>query len=278
MNEEAGAGDLAQRIAKHDVPAGQVAAWWLGGSGFVFKTTAGTQVYVDPYLSDAANAIFGLARGFPAPMRAEEARPDVVISTHWHEDHLDPQAIPLIARHSPATRFIMPPSAMARALSWGVPRERILPLSLGQSLAIADVTIVHVPARHDAGIAGWEVPDAMGVILETPGLQIYHTGDTEYDLRLRALKSHRLDVVIACINGAGGNMDAHEAALLAWQLGARTVMPMHHYLWAGNQAGEGATLDPGLFAATYRKLGGAGQVITPRVAAAFELPGLPADA
>ena len=253
----------AQRIAERVVPEGSLVAWWLGGSGFAFKTPAGTQIYVDPYLSDAARAIFGLARAFPAPIADEDARPDVVICTHWHEDHLDPEAIPIIARHSAATRFVMPPSAMARALSWGVARERIAPLAVGESLTIRDVTISHVPARHEPGIAGWEVPDAMGVILEAAGLQIYHTGDTEYDLRLRAMAGRGIDAISACINGTGGNMDAHEAALLAWRLGARLAVPMHHRLWAENP--EGVTVDPRLFAGTYRALGGRGRVVVPEL-------------
>ena len=63
-------------------------AWWLGGSGFVFKTSAGTQVYVDPYLSNGAEDTFGVGnrRGFPPPIRAEEVRADAVIATHWHEE------------------------------------------------------------------------------------------------------------------------------------------------------------------------------------------------
>jgi len=269
---EGGAG-LPRRIADHNVRADHVVAWWLGGSGFIFKTPRGTQVYVDPYLSDAANAIFGLTRAFSTPIAAEDAQPDVIVSTHWHEDHLDPTAIPTIARTSPATRFVMPPSAMARALSWGVPRERIVPLTDGQTVEIADVTLSHVPARHDSGIAGWEVPDAMGVIIATHGVTIYHTGDTEYDLRLRRLKARRIDVVLACINGTGGNMDAHEAALLAWRLDAGTVIPMHHYLWAGNAAEDEATLEPRLFAETYRRLGGEARVVIPELATAIDLTG-----
>jgi L-ascorbate metabolism protein UlaG (beta-lactamase superfamily) len=256
---------LAERIAAHDVRPGHVVAWWLGGSGFVFKTPAGTQVYVDPYLSDVVSGIFGISRAFPPPVRAEEARPDVVVSTHWHEDHLDPGAIPIIARQSPKTRFVMSPSAMARALSWGVPRDSVTTLSAGQSVELGDVRLTHVPARHESGTVGWEVPDAMGVVLAAQGLTIYHTGDTEYDIRLRLLKSQGFDVVMACINGVGGNMNAHEAALLVWQLGAPLVIPMHHYLWATNTAGDEATLDPAVFADTYHKLGGRGRVAIPEL-------------
>jgi L-ascorbate 6-phosphate lactonase len=245
------------------VPAGHVAAWWLGGSGFVFKTPAGTQVWIDPYLSDSVRGIFGVGRAFPPPISAEEAHPDAVISTHWHEDHLDPGTIPVIAGHSPNTRFIMPPSAMSRALGWGVARDRIIPLSTGQSTEIGEVTISHAPARHDAGIAGWEAPDAMGVVLEVAGLKIYHTGDTEYDIRLRRLKSQGFDVMLACINGTTGNMDASEAALLAYQLSPNTIIPIHHYLWEEGGFGVDPTLDPAVFADIYRRLGGKGRVVIP---------------
>ncbi len=262
---------LAERVAQQVVSPGQVVAWWLGGSGFIFKTPAGTQIYIDPYLSSSAEAIFGLGnrRGFPSPIRAEDVRADALISTHWHEDHLDPGAVPVIAQHSRATRFIMPPSATGRALSWGVPRDRVVALVVGQSLHVADVKITAVPARHEAGIPGWEVPDAVGVVLESESLKIYHTGDTEYDVRLRLLRHEGMDAVIACINGVTGNMNAHEAALLAWHLGAKTVIPMHHLLWEGSPGGLEATLDLTLFAETYRKLGGAGRVVLPEVGGAI---------
>src|SRR5438067_13875348 len=93
---------LAQTIAAMQVPAGKVMAWWLGGTGFVFKTAAGTQIYVDPYFSNCVAGIFGVERAFPAPISAEEARPDLLIATHWHEDHLDPEGLPIVARSSQA--------------------------------------------------------------------------------------------------------------------------------------------------------------------------------
>ncbi len=256
---------LVNRIAATSVPQGQVTAWWLGGSGFVLKTAAGTQVYLDPYLSDSVNDIFGQARAFPPPISPADARPTVVVSSHWHEDHLDPGTIPLIARHSPATRFVMPPTALSRALGWGVPRDRASALADGQTVQFDDVTISHAPARHVVDTPGWEVPDAMGIILTVGDLTIYHCGDTEYDIRLRLLRARQLDVCMVCINGVGGNMNAHEAALLAWQLGSKLVIPIHHYLWATNTAGDEATLDPTVFAETYGRLGGRGRVVIPEI-------------
>jgi len=136
-------------------------------------------------------------------------------------------------------------------------------LRLGESYTFRDVTISAVAARHIAGVPGWETDDAIGLLIDFGGLRVYHSGDTEYDLRLRALAYDRarpIDVALLVINGAGGNMNAHEAALLGWQLGARTLVPMHHILWKDFTGGEQATLDPQLLADTYARLGGAGQV------------------
>lgn len=253
---------LADEIAATEVPAGQVMAWWLGGTGFVFKTPAGTQVYVDPYFSNCVAQIFGVERAFAPPVTAEQARPDLLLATHWHEDHLDPAGLPIVARASQA-QFLAPPSCVSRLLGWGVPRERVAGLRAGESTTFRDLTITAVPARHNAGVPGWECDDAIGLLLDFGGLRVYHSGDTEYDLRLRALaygQQRPIDVCMLVINGAGGNMNAHEAALLAWQLGSHTVVPMHHILWRDFTGGEQATLDPQLLADTYRRLGGAGQV------------------
>ncbi len=264
---------LAEIIAATQVRPGSLMAWWLGGTGFVFKTPAGTQIYVDPYFTNCVAAIFGVERAFPPPIRADEARPDLVLATHWHEDHLDPEGIPIVARSSQA-KFLGPPSCVARMLGWGVPRERVSGLTLGQTVDFADVKIRAVAARHVAGVPGWEADDAVGVILDCGGLRVYHSGDTEYDLRLRALafdQAAPLHAALVVINGAGGNMNAHEAALLVWQLGAKVVAPMHHRLWKDFTGGEQATLDPQLFADTYRRLGGMGEVKLLEVGEGMEL-------
>ncbi len=251
--------DLKQALAQTTVDEGTVRAWWLGGTGFIFKTHSGTQIYIDPYLSNSVAAIFNQERGFPAPIALEDVRPDLVISTHFHEDHLDPGGLPTIAKVS-QTVFMCPPTAQSRLLGWGVSPDRVLPLVRGQMREFQGIQIHGVYARHEAGVPGWETPDAIGVILDFGGLRVYHSGDTEYDVKLRALMHSKIDVAMLVINGTGGNMNAHEAALLAWHLGARVIIPMHHILWKDPAPHPEATLDPALLAQTYQKLGGAGQV------------------
>jgi len=266
---------LAKIIAETQVREGSLMAWWLSGTGFVFKTHAGTQVYVDPYFSNCVSQIFGVERAGPPPIPVEEAEPDLVVATHWHEDHLDPEGLPILARRRP-TQFLCPPTCRSRLLGWLVPGERVTAISRGETHTFRDVRITAVPARHESGIPGWEVPDAIGLLIEVDGLRVYHTGDTEYDLRLRALaydKERPIDAMLTVINGAGGNMNAHEAALLAWHIQPKIVIPMHHILWKDFDSGVQGTLDPNLFAATYQRLGGMGRVILPVVGEGIELSG-----
>jgi L-ascorbate 6-phosphate lactonase len=263
---------LAERIAAARPAAGSLAAWWLGGSGFIFKTPAGRQVWIDPYLSDVVKTMFGVARAFSAPITAAEAAPDFVISTHWHEDHLDPGCIPELARRQPTAKFIMSPGAMAHAVSWGLSPRQITTIVPGQTLDLGDVKLTAIVARHEAGVPGWEVPDAFGVVLDFGGVRVFHTGDTDYDARIhRAVAATPLALATLCINGSVGNMNAHEAALLAWQLDARTLIPHHHLLWAREKIPAYETLDPNLFADTYRKLGGAAKVILPTVGGGYTI-------
>ncbi|HQZ54849.1 MAG TPA: hypothetical protein PLG23_15395, partial [Thermoflexales bacterium] len=72
---------LSRIISETQVPPGSVMAWWLSGTGFVLKTPAGTQIYIDPYFSNCVARIFGVERSGPPPVPVEDAQPDLVIAT-----------------------------------------------------------------------------------------------------------------------------------------------------------------------------------------------------
>jgi L-ascorbate metabolism protein UlaG (beta-lactamase superfamily) len=74
------------------------------------------------------------------------------------------------------------------------------------------------------------------------------------------MRDQPIDVMLVPINGVGGNMNAHEAALLAWQIAPRIAIPMHYGMWEDADYGPGATLDPESFRQTLAKLGGTSEV------------------
>jgi L-ascorbate 6-phosphate lactonase len=255
-------------IDRLPVADGTLAAMWLYQAGFVFKTPAGVSVMIDAYLSDALSQTHGIHRAVPAPLDLTEIRPDVVMASHWHEDHLDPG---LVAR-LPAMRettFVGPPSCVSRVRGRGVTADRSIALRHGQSWEIGDLTITATFARHE--FEGFLTEDACGFLLQVDGLRVYHSGDTEYDARLLPLREERPDYSMICINGTNGNMNAFEAALLAWELDTGVAVPMHFGLWRDEDYGSEPTLDPDLFVDTYGRLSGRGPCIVPEPGRPIEL-------
>jgi L-ascorbate 6-phosphate lactonase len=247
---------LWQEIEETEVDAGTLAFWWLYQAGIVLKSPAGTIVAVDPYLSESVMRSYRLPRGVPAPLDPADAALDALLATHSHEDHLDPDSIEPFLRPGQA-RFIGPPMAADKVRATGVDATRITPVGRGDQVSVGDISIRAVHARHLFGLE--PTPDAVGYVLSCGGVSVYHSGDTEYDSEIIA-DTRGVGTSLICINGTTGNMNVHEAALLAWLQGARLAVPFHYGLWRDADYGEGATLDPQQFADTYGKLNPDGRV------------------
>ena len=232
---------LATAIERLSVSPGRLAIFWLGGAGFVFKTSGGPVVAVDPYLSDSLDHYYAWKRLplSPIPLLPAELKADLVLATHAHEDHLDPETIPDLARTSKA--LFAGPGMCAEAMhAWGLPAERIVEINRGEQREMAGVSVTAIMAHH-VTTAGAQTPDAVGYVFDLGGIRVYHTGDTLYHPDLRQVAELRPHVMLVCINGGYGNMGPAEAARLTAEIEPAVVIPMHWGLVAEN------TTDPGLF-------------------------------
>jgi L-ascorbate 6-phosphate lactonase len=230
--------ELAEEIDRCRVPRGAVRLWWLGQAGFAFRTHAGKTVYVDPYLSDAVERLHGFKRLSLAPIAAEDVKADLVVLSHEHTDHLDPDAIPIIAANNPACRFAAPAGCTPGLREAGVsPRRRVLlrPLRVHPLDAVA----VHTaPADH-----GDFAPSALALVLNFSGVRVLYTGDTSWRSGLfKPLLDLGIDVLLPCINGTFGNMNHLDAARLVQQAAPRMAVPCHFWTFAEQGGG-----DPGGF-------------------------------
>ena len=248
--------ELWQEIESAQVAGGTLAFWWLYQAGIVLKSPGGKIVAVDPYLSESVMRSYQLPRGVPAPLDAADADVDALLATHSHEDHLDPDSIEGFLRH-PRARFIGPPMAVEKVLAAGVDPARTTSVARGDVVQVGDIAVRAVHARHLFGLE--PTPDAVGYVLSAGEVSVYHSGDTEYDSEIIA-DTRGVGTSLICINGTTGNMNVHEAALLAWQQRAGLAIPFHYGLWRDADYGDGATLDPQQFADTYRRLNPDGSV------------------
>lgn len=242
---------VAPGFANLNVRSGTIACAWLGQAGYLLKSHGGLTVMIDPYFSDECERLEGLRRQFEPPITTAELQPDLLLVTHGHLDHFDEPTIRAYASAGRTTLFA-PPSCTARASSLGWPASRLRAFQPGQSATRGGCRVTATFARHT-------LPDAIGLLLTVDGIRLWHSGDTEYDEHLRAGATQGVDIAFICINGGGGNMNAREAALLAWQLKPRTVVPMHYGMWPLEDyrysgAAPDATPDPALFASTLAKL------------------------
>jgi L-ascorbate 6-phosphate lactonase len=228
--------DLARRIEQTKVDQGSLMIFWLAQAGFVFKTSSDKIVYIDPYLSDVVERAFGFQRMMSCPIRAEDVVTDLVLCTHEHLDHMDTDALPIIAKDS-RTRFAGPVECVKEFRKMGIAEERCHLLEEGQEADIAGVRVKGVYADH-----GELAPDAIGIVLDFDGIQVYHTGDTAYRPNdFKPAIEMRPDILLPCINGRYGNMNSEEAALLVRDADSRLAIASHFWMFVEHNG------DPALF-------------------------------
>jgi L-ascorbate 6-phosphate lactonase len=219
-----------------DVPRDSLGLWWLGQAGFVFKTPAGKIIYFDPYLSDAVERLHGFKRLSLAPIAAEQVRADLVVLTHEHADHLDPDALPIIARNNPACRFAAPAGCTPGLTTAGVEPARCLVMEPRRQYDLEGVTIHASPADH-----GDLSPTALSLVLDFGGIRMFGTGDTAFRPQLhKPLYDLRPDVLLPCINGVFGNMNHIDAAMMVQQVRPRWAIPCHYWTFAEQGGGDPA--------------------------------------
>ena len=218
--------NLAARIAEDTIEKDCLGIYWLAQAGFVFKTSANRIVYIDPYLSDFVEKLVGFKRMMACPIAAEDVVADLVVCTHEHADHLDLDALPIVAKN-PRTHFAGPIECVKEFEKLGIPESRCHLLEEGKEITVEGIQVRGVYADH-----GELAPDALGVVLNLGGIKVYHTGDTAYRPKefKPAIEMHP-HVLIPCINGAYGNLNSEEAALLTGAISPQLAIASHFWMF-----------------------------------------------
>lgn len=214
---------------------------WLGQGGFLLES-GGTRIVLDPYISNCVFNAEGLARLHDFPLAVTELDPDLLLITHDHLDHFDPEGIPEILKVYPECRCAGTLNSYNHFLALGTAEEKLTLCRIGESFNSGNFKITAVPAFHSDKAA-------CGYLLESNGRKIVITGDTRYDGNLFVPEINHADLLLICINGKCNNMNDSEAAEYVRKTVPVTAIPMHIGLFAEN------TADPANFIAACRKSG-----------------------
>ncbi len=234
--------ELIEEIRASTPAPGSLHAWWLGQSGFLFKSPRGL-LAVDLYLSEHLTRKYeGTERPHVrmtrAPLRGGDLRGiDLLLASHKHSDHLDPGTLPDLMAASPGAVLVLPEPLLEHAQHLGLPADRIVGIDAGGLFERAGFRVRAIPSAHeglDTDAAGHHL--YLGFVIEAEGRRIYHSGDgLAYDgLADRLLGFGPFDALFLPINGRDpargvpGNMSAAEAVDLASRVRPRSVVP-HHY-------------------------------------------------
>lgn len=231
--------NLAARIAATRPAPGEVAVFYLAQAGFYFKSASGQTVCLDPYLSDCCERLFGFKRMVPALLAAAELRTDFLVATHSHADHLDPDLLECVKRDA-EMRFVGSPDCRAVYRQAGIDDGRVTVLAAGSSATLDGIGYRAVYADH-----GELAPDAVGFVIQLGGISIYATGDTSYcpERLVASLGTVAIDIMIAPINSAYGNLGHENAVRLAALIQPRAVIGCHFGMFIEHGGDPGAFLN-----------------------------------
>jgi L-ascorbate 6-phosphate lactonase len=244
----AAASSVLESLGRREVPPESVALVWLGQASFALRL-GGRTVLIDPFLSAHPDRLV------PAPFApAETHGVELVLITHDHLDHLDDDAVRGIASASPNALFVVPEDVVDRVSSLNVDATRIRGLPADGNTEIGTLTVDAVPAAHGVTMEdAYRLGPFLGYVVSAGGVRVYHSGDTvPFDGLVERLRVLNVHLALLPINGRDpvreaegivGNLDAHEAARLAGEIGADAAVPMHWDMFAGNPG------DPAAFVA-----------------------------
>lgn len=226
----------------------QGALFYLGQEGFLIRYRD-TWCLIDPYLSDyvdrnCSTDTVKWVRRYAPPVSPEELDfVDYVFCTHGHFDHADPDTLRALAEHNTRAKFVVPSPIRKTIQSYGVEANRIIGAAAGQKLHLGDCSVIPVPAAHEELHKDDEGNySELGYKMNFGGTTLFHAGDCcLYEGLSGSLGS--IDILMVPVNGRNyyklrddivGNMDAEEALLLAREVHAGLLIPMHYDLYDVN--------------------------------------------
>ncbi|MBQ8320029.1 MAG: MBL fold metallo-hydrolase [Clostridia bacterium] len=199
---------------------------WLGQAGLLFETED-KKILVDPYLSNSVAKLEPQnVRRVAVDERFLQIKPDVIVITHNHADHLDKETLCHYLDENSEVTVLAPKGAWQEVRGFGGSKNNYVLFNSGTIWTELGIVFRAVKAEHSD-------ENAIGVIISTEGKNYYITGDTLYSEKVfESLPKIKLDVVFLPINGKGNNMNIRDATRFCERLKVRAV-PLHFGMFDG---------------------------------------------
>ena len=265
---------LNEEIDSESVEKGTFAMWWLGCTGLWIKSENETNIAVDLWFGNGKRT---LKSNYMAPyhqmrnmtggvltqpnLRAAPivfdpfavTRVDAVLSTHYHNDHIDPFFAAAVLKNCEGNiPFMGPPKSVEKWLSYGVPEERCRIVKPGEVIRVKDCEIIVLDSfdrtclvTTDEDIHGICPTDmdekAVNYLIKTPAGSIYHSGDSHYSTYYaKHGKDYDIDVALGSYGenpvGNQDKMTSVDILRMAEALRCKVVIPFHYDVWTNFKA------------------------------------------
>lgn len=221
-----------------NAPLGKTYLFWIGQGGFIIKSANGKLIGIDLYLSECVESVeghVGYHRLMPQILDFKELVFDVIIATHFHRDHFDIVAMPMLMDND-HTLLYCSYDCITDVEVLDIDRTRTCFVKPGDSCQFSGIQIDFIHSDHGEG-----APLEVAPIVTLDGKVVLETGDTSLhlDWKEEYFKKGKIDILIAPINGAYGNLNEKENVELVRALHPRLAVPCHFGMFASHGGNPG---------------------------------------
>lgn len=192
---------------------------YLGQAGLLFERD-NFKIMIDPYLSDSVEKINPKNyRRVPIDESFFKIKPDIMIFTHNHLDHYDPETVSHFIDKNSNITVLAPKSVWDEVRKIGGSNNYVL-FNRHTEWTENGIRFIAVKAEHSD-------ITPIGVIIDDGEREYYVTGDTLYNEEIFSDIPSDIYALFLPANGVGNNMNMTDAARFAKRINAERTVPIH---------------------------------------------------